>query len=483
MSNNKLFDLHNVNNDALIVPQQHGGTEDDTYFGSIGDATAQHVGSLSHSQRQMWQELIITRNGNIFDARPAWDQRDDDDFQIRDKDVEEEVKDIERKFGKKLDDSAREVIREEIERELAYREQSEDTYNRGDLVPYHQMELYPGMEKHVEIPSTPPDKLFYLGNTNQQFYDEFPDGHPDSAAIMSCIRLLDRDVVNDGWYNFVYKCLEDMPMKDYVRRILGNLIDKIETYSGDPDQYVKDALIEIDKYYQIEYLNAAAQRAMSDSILQLLVYKEKQWTKDAENGFNVYSSIKNFGKVLFTNYRDKMKFHHWARYRRIRDYYAPQVVVRGIDINRCGVYDLIRVLRVPYSEAIKIWHARPFNGLVDMHSKGYIDSWSFTDSQESDALIAKMDKAFQNALEQRNLSILVNQAKKIVQLQDNSTKSSQQEWRMIWCYYHILRDKLLTQLEEERQKNASKEDGFRFLKDCDQEKEDSSRKVTVSESV
>jgi hypothetical protein len=60
----------NPNNSALIVPQEEGGSEDDHYFGSIGDATRiTHTIHVSHyfeiiftvcgSTKKQWSSSII----------------------------------------------------------------------------------------------------------------------------------------------------------------------------------------------------------------------------------------------------------------------------------------------------------------------------------------------------------------------------------------------------------------------------------------
>lgn len=465
----KLFNLCNPNNQALVVPLEYGADEDDTYFGSIGDATAKHVSSLSHADRQLWQELIHTKSGNIFRAEPSLNQHDTDPFALRGKELEQELESMKQKAGKKLDKSMLAAIREAFEAETKRREDSEDAYDRAEMIPYHQMEQYPGMEKHIEIPQTPKDWLMYMGNTRQQFYDAFPEGHPDTPVIMRYVRMLDRDEVNDGWYDFVRQCLIGENVRPYTMRALSHLIDRLEANENDDDECVEDALSEIDQGYRIEYLNEVAKRAQRDHILQLLLFKENEWDRDAKRGFNVYSSIKAFGRVLFESYRDKMKGHHWARYRKIRNRHAPRLIARGVDVNRCSISELVQALKLTRERAIKLWHARPFESLGYVRNKGYIDKNSFADTEEMGNLLSMVEKAAKTAEENLQLSFLsavANELARKQELQKDKSPEQQQEWRMVWAYYRIIREDLTRMINDQRQKeNEQQEDGFRFLED------------------
>ena len=325
-----------------------------------------------------------------------------------------------------------------------------------------------------------------MGNTRQQFYDEFPEGHPESATIMRYIRMLDRDDVNDGWYEFVRDCLSKEMMSSYIRKALVDLTLKMEEF-GDDEDFVKDALLEIDRGYRVEYLNVVAKRAERDHILQLLIYKEKEWEADAKRGFNVYTSIKSFGRVLFENYRDQTKGHHWARYRRVRNKYAPRVVARGVDINRCGIQDLMSALKLTREQAKNLWHARPFDSLGQARNQGYIDRSSFADSKEMDECLSMVEAAFKEAEERLQLSVLSAVTSRLVrkqQVQKDKSPELQHEWRMVWSYYRILRDDLTRKINDKRQEeNEQQEDGFRFLEDHREiESSSASRKETGPEA-
>jgi len=350
------------------------------------------------------------------------------------------------------DDSGLAAIKEAFENEVERREQSEDAYDRAELIPFHQMEQFPGMEKHIDIPSTPRDHLVYMGNVNQQFYDSFPEGHPNAALINQYISMMNREEFDESYAGWIKKRLDAEFCPDYIKYHLNKLADRLATYRVDPDEEVEKALLAIDNCWRIEYRNAAATRAKKDRVLMLLIHKEKEWKKQAEEGFSVYSSIKSFGQVLFQGFRDKMKSSHWARYRRIKHQYAPRVVARGYDINRCSLRELETALRIGPKEAQNIWFARPFESLGQVYHNGYISSKSFSSHKQADRLVIALEQAFQldsEGLSLQNLSQLRGEL--VASQKHGATGLNYHDWRMVWSYYRILRDELNRKINEQRQ--------------------------------
>lgn len=456
----KLFNLCNLNNQALVVPPEYGTNEDDTYFASIGDATAKHVSSLSFADRQLWQELIVTKSGNIFRAVPSNNSHDQDPMCLRGRDLEKYLETVKQQAGSKLDKSGLEAITEAFAAEAERREKSEDAYDRAELIPYHMMEQYPGMEKYVDIPTTPRDHLVYMGNVNQLFYDEFPDGHPFADLINMSIRMLNKDTVDSSYATWFCEWLDEQQCPEYIKRHLSRLAEQLGSEMGDPDEHVKAALSAIDDCWRIEYRNTAAARCKRDSVFMLLVHKEREWKNQASEGFNVYASIKSFGQVLFSGFRDKMKGHHWARYHKAKRKHAPRVIARGFDINRCSLRELEAALRVDREGALTIWFARPFESLGQIYHKGYIRSIAFSDNNQADKVVIALEKAYNLDMSNRSLQHLSEVREKLAARQKNNQLGmSHHDWRMVWAYYRILREELVRKVNEQRQerKESGKE--------------------------
>lgn len=447
----KIFDHRNLNHSALVIPKEQGGTEDDTYFASIGDATNKHVASLSDSDRLLWEELITLRSGNIFRSVPSYEVNDRDPFELRGKDLEEELEEVKKKAGSKLNESGLAAIKEAFENETERRDESEDVFDHAELIPYHQMEQFPGMEKHIDIPSTPRDRLIYMGNVNQRFYDSFPEGHPNAGIINQYLSMMDREEIDEGYVCWLANLLHTESCSDYIKHYLIKLAYQLVDGHGDLDEKAEEALSAIDNCWRIEYRNKAVAKAKRDSVLMLLVHKEKEWDKQAEEGFHVYASIKSFGQVLFDGFRNRMKRVHWSRYKRAKRTHAPRVIARGLDINRCSLHELETALRVGPKEAQKVWFARPFESLGQAYHRGYIGNKTFSSSEDADKIVDSLEKAFQMDLEGMSFHQLSRLRNKLTRSQRDATlKLSQREWSLTWSYYRILKDELTRKINEQR---------------------------------
>lgn len=450
----KLFRFQNRNEEAFVVPQEQGATEDDNYFGSIGDATMKHILGLSHADRQLWEDLICMRDGSIFYKVPSYDTNDRDPMSLAGRDLNKHITEVERKVGNKLDESGRNAITEIFEEEEKRREESEDCYDKADCIPYHLMEQFPGMEKHIDIPTTPKDRFIYMGNTREPFLDHFPEGHPDSNVITRYIRMLDRTDKDSDYYDWVCEQLECEECTPYVRKYLTDLVLKIQQEEEDPTTCVEVALDAIDTCWKTEFKNNFARMASKDGLLQLLIYQEEKWEQESEDGFNVYSSIKQFGSMLFKNHQKEMTYSNWARYRKIRDKYAPKVIARGFDINRCGIRELEQALNTDRSGAQKVWFSRPFESLAQACNKNVIQSKSFADCRKSEEIISLIEKVADHAENKLDLSFLVNIGKRLISAQTNKTIELQaQSWKLIWTYYRIRRDDVTRRLNDPRKED------------------------------
>lgn len=431
----------------MTIEDQEGGTENDGYFGSIGDAVASHVHDIQDNAAAMimWNELIHMKDGNMYRMVPSWEENDRDPHNMRGGEIE--------KLKQKLSTSLPKDVFEEIfqveqdRREAAGEHETEDALDQ-EIIPYEEWEKFPGMWEKMELCKTPRDKAMYMGNTSQSFYDEFPEHHPNAARINSYLAILNRkwesglDKDYAEW--FVKEILYGEHVRQYVIDCFAWLAYAIARDNSEANVYVRKALKAIDQHWRIEYLNVTAKKSLVNPITRLLVKKEQEWNKLAKDGFNVYNNIKRFGQLLFTDFRNQMNGYHWARYRRVRDRHAPRVMLKGVDINRCSVNKLCTVLRINRNEAIEVWHTRPFSSLEHAFSMGYVNTLSFSNDEETDKVVMFIEKHAKIACEYKDLHRMNDVRKVLFAIQKKRKGNiSSDQWSSMWRYYNILKTNLL----------------------------------------
>lgn len=438
--------MKNPNARVLIVPKEYGATDDDTYFGSIGDATQRHVGELSDNERVLWEAVITTRDGNIFRPVPNLDHNDPDTLNIRGKDLEL----LAEKFDLDI-----EWIQAELAAEEERQENSEDALIRGELIPFDEYERFPGMEKHIDLPTTPRDRLVYLGNCSQEFYDEFPEGHPDAPFINIILRMLNRDwdEIDEDYGNWVKSRITASKAKPYVRAILCRMVDTlVYDEHTPPDETKADALRAIDKAWRIEYRNQAAEMLVRDPMFALFLHKEKEWDAARKRGINVLPQVKSFGKILHDSFRTKMRRTHWERYWKLKKKYAPKVMYQGVDLNRCGVGELKRLFSVERAQAVKIWMKRPYTSLAEIHNLGLVTRSSFSTSDNLEKVTSYIERNSRIALEKRDRRGMSAIAQALVDAQRTQPdKLSPEEWKTAWVYYRLARDEFNKEMSNEQE--------------------------------
>jgi len=453
----------NPNAEALVVPLEEGGTEGDNNFGSIGDATQQHVLSLDHSERQLWEGLIISRNGNIFRSEPSTAWHDTDPFSLRGKELEKYFKLLAKTAKIDGDEPTEEElipIREAFEEEAKRREESKDVYDHAELIPYSQMEQFPGMMKHIEIPSTPRDLLLYIGNVNDIFYDQFPDGHQDTKLMRSALAILNRpwEQIDKGYAKWFCEWVEGQEFTPFVNKCLKVLANYIEEGKRDPVEVTEAMLSAVDEHWRKEYKKQAEERGKKDIVLQLLKKNHESWQEEARQGKTIYPRVKMFGQLLWRNYKDQMRSHHWSLYRKMKKEFAPRVLIRGIDVNRCGLGELRKLFKVecrtysslmfaPFDVARKVWHERPFEGIGELRTKSCLNAEVFADEPESAKVLEGMEIFFEKAIKACSTKPLDIYREQMIKAQKKGTNVN---WSPIWAYYNILKRELVSLFEKEQ---------------------------------
>lgn len=419
--NQRLLDAVNPNKLIFEIPTQEGSSEEDVYCASIGDAVAQHVYSLSHSERQLWEELIHTSDGNLFRPIPSLDSADRDD-------VDEE--------------------------ELKRREESEDVLDQCELVPYAEWEKFPQMWNTIDIPNTPKDKMMYCGNTRQMFYDVFPEGHPDALFINNVLsRVVGRDDINNNYGNWVIEYIsEQLASKKVQESVAFNLARMVCNIVADPlyaEQYVTATLKIIDGEWANEFKDIVKQQFINDATYRLLTIQKKEWEERYKAGESVYADVKTFGQLMFHDpeLRSQMNAMHWHMYREMKRQFAPKVVVRGYDINRCSRGKIQAAFKCDQRSAREIWHARPFENVDEIYFKSLINKEAFGGTEDADKVVNWIEKTTQTCMQNRSLLALTTASKRMTQAQaDGKIKFSDDEWRMLWVYMRVCKEEVINHL-------------------------------------
>jgi len=466
----RVFGFFNANADILVPEQQEGGSPEDHYAGSIGDVSQKHIQSLSDGERQMWEQLIHMPSGHIFRMYPNTNHNDRDILNIRGRDTTEFVEYLmspkeyydprdgltKTVRGLRVDEleSFQEAINEENQRQEQLKN-SEDVMDHETSVPFRNWEMFPQVKwSTIDIPSTPPDGAAYMGNTYQNFYDEIPEGHPDSNIINACISALShwedyldfnkKGIMEEGfelverWTHW----FETKSTEVYVAHELVDLINEVICYESDnPDDLVRKCLDNIDKNWSIQKKNQAAAASSSDKMTPVMLKKKKEWKEEKKAG--ITPQVKSFGKLLFDEFKEDMKGYHWNWYRNEKKKYAPKVMLQGIDINRATLAQLKYLCYGDKNAAEKLWFARPFESLEVVYAKNLLPTKCFSDDETTDKILEFIEKHTKIALKENNVSRMTEVSKILINLQRDKKEMTSSQWGPIWRFYKLNKQEVL----------------------------------------
>lgn len=435
MTDEKLFGFNNLNKDIFIVETEQGQDSDDNMSSMIGDAVMHHVDNLGPGERMLWETLQCMGGQNIFEMVPSFESVDRDPLSLRKAELDSFFK------KNKIPESARVLYEEAVQVERERRETSEDAMDRNDgLISYEDWKDNPGLGQHVDLPSTPKPIFRFMGNTTQQFYDEFPEGHQDSDLINQVLMMLNRDNIDDitpKYGFFIKETIKKQRHKPYTREALFNLIDMLIKTDKDPSELVKTALIEIDQAWGREYRSTVVKGLQTDGVFQLLVLKHTEWTERFENKEDVTQDIKSFGKMLFESFHKDMKSSHWGMYKRLKNKFAPKVLIKGIDVNRCRFSLLQRTLGITREQAMRVWFERPWSSVYQVENEGI--NAETVDQTVVNKVLFLIDTAASTSI--RHLARLAEQL--VEAQQSGKANMSNIQWNTVWQHYREVKASVL----------------------------------------
>jgi hypothetical protein len=446
-----LFDLNNPNASIFLVPTEQGGSEDDIGYGSIGDATAKHVSSLTNADRQLWESLYVAGSGAIFRTLPNTSWHDPDPFNLKGKDLEYFIEDYVNDHypSGTVPEKDMVALLEALEAEKERRTISEDVYDQDvTLIPYDEWEAHPGLMSHVDIPSTPRDIMLFMGNCSQAFYDYFPEGHVDADLINAFLMRLNQpsEKLTTKYLKHISKWLKSEKCnKDYVRKYLLLTLKHINE-DADPEDTIIWALTKIDQSWSTEHKNAVAKSLKNDKIYNYMQFKYQEWRRLAKANNQVFSQVKLLGAILYRDFKNEMQNYHWAFYNRMKHEFAPRAILSGIDINQCNLQTLKKITGSE-QKAVNMFHARPFASIYEAYNQGFITSKTFATSPEMELLLNRIDQFADKAKKQKDMSVfaplvkalIAGQANGILVLNGQKLQLSPDQWQGVWNYYRLVR--------------------------------------------
>jgi len=461
---NRIFDdITNPNNAILSIPQEQGGTEDDNYLASIGDAVMKHIDSLSDGERHLWETVFTMPDGAIFRTEPSPTWHDPDPFALRGKDMEIYFEKIRRdNKGRFIPKENFAYLKEAMEIEIERQAKSEDVFDNSELIPFEQMERFPGMTKHIDIPSTPRDRMIYMGATKEMFYDEFPTGHPREKTIRQALSILNQEhaTIDKQYTKWFDIWLSEQNLPTYVEYLLSNLshdIDQLDDMAIDnPSDLACVCLEKIDTIWRKEYINGTRAKLKKDPIAVILLQNKKEWKERFDSGESVYSSIKKFGQTLFLLFQGKtekvngeerhqLRRHHWQLYKEIKNYCAAKILVNGIELNHSSP----RVLEKQFGQKNKdnIFFNRPFDSILDLEKADLLHSDVFTNDVKSKHIIDIIEQLVNETKMGEDLGSFRTFETKLFSLHNEGAVL---DWSAIWMYYRTSRELIIRHQERRR---------------------------------
>ncbi len=473
-----IFGQSNPNADIFTIETEEGRDEEDNMCSMIGDAMMAHLQRLSPSQRQCWEHYVLMGGKNLFDFIPSPTDNDRDPHGLKVEDIEGLEEDI-KSVRPDLASLPKEALEEAIEQERERRGTSEDVMDRTELlIPYQEWAENPGMFKHFDMPSTPKNLAIFCGNTSQIFYDEFPEGHPDSKIINDFLVRVNRDVdeLTENYGKWICEWLDQQNFKlPYAQKVLVRLMERLVEGEKNPEEVTRLALTLIDQDWQKSWIQNAKVQIAEDPIRQLLERKSEEWAQMHKEGLSVLPFVKSFGQVMYGKFRTQIKKSHWAFYKAVKAKYAPAVILRGLDVNTCRLGDLERVLGIPRQVAVDIFVNRPFQSSAELlereveykavvmkdkdgkehvitparkEKKGWLKKDLLSEKGNIEELYSLIRSKAEEAASKRNMKALTSLSSELVARQKDSRDNfTSKEWGALWTFYRTTKSDILSSMK------------------------------------
>ena len=180
----------------------------------------------------------------------------------------------------------------------------------------------------------------------------------------------------------------------------------------------------------------------------LITMQANTWDAQFKKGNSPYKQIKTFGSLLFQNYSQDMTGYHWLRYRTLKAKYSPTISYKNLDLNRCSIANMRKILFFTEKEAKDVWFSRPFDNIGQLYDHSSFQPSVLTNNKVAKSILELLSLNFVNAIEKDDPEILFRAAKNIKNIEFGRSKVklkeqlSKEEWETVWFYYRILKTNL-----------------------------------------
>ena len=469
----EIFNGTNPNENIFVVKGEKGSDSifgDDNRHSMIGDAVKKHETSLSAIDRVLYHEAIHFADGNIVMKEPNMYQTIHNH-----RDMDEDA-------------AAEYLAAKGVFMDIDLNDMLEAGIMTGISIEDYEKNIEPR-----EVPSTPKDKFRYCGNSRQLFYDSFPEDHPEADKINMLLMMLKNNIDKFfGPYIHVSasgKKTEYSDWNGYFSQLIENWhengtlstgvacafldITRFIVHEDTNENGIKEAieqnLTELDNVYGATVRFEADCRALMgyeegnnrhtpNEAYGVLAKKEVEWeeqySKNASStslrsiysdicktGFDMYSTEYNKADSEITQ-RKKMGFA-WFKYRSLKRRFAPRIVLKGVNLNRCFNTDtlcnLIGFTKEQASTIISRLIEKEFKSLNEVFTAAKTEANNLmtpVDNGKTKVITDIIDTEFDKAIKYKNIDRFLKVAPDLIRKQKAGEITKEfKVWKEVWAHY------------------------------------------------
>jgi hypothetical protein len=461
---------YNPNKEIFVVPTQEGADKDDQWNGSIGDATMEHIYSMSHRLLEM-EHYIHMSNGNIFRIESDVSGNDFDGSKKAAKDITLVMTAKDKNLTVEKKEALYNFLLEEVEENKKRIEDKEDALEHP-AISFEDWENIPQMMNHVDIPSPPKPLWIFAGNSKQKFYDNFPEGHPDEKNINAFINMVN-NIDWDFWTKeTAERCIAwlhhenrnnpktglPIPRNWEIFTCVDHLTDFCKNISREenpvnPDEAMQLALTKIDQDWGKIVYSKTMKQFMDTKPMQELLKFYSEFKPKQENGELVWGKLGKVGKTFY-GLGDQVTAAHWNAYKRMKANLAPRILLGKIDLNRAKFNELVDFFRMNKNDiqtseklAKNIFFNRPFMKLEELVEKNYLKIEEISGNKENFVQISMLRNATKKSIINKSNFELSSKIQEIVETQKQNPKlMTDENWQGVYQYYRLCKELLNNKL-------------------------------------
>ena len=468
-----IFSGTNPNENIFVVKGEKGSDgilDNDNRHSMIGDAVKKHESSLSAIDRVLFHEAIHFADGNIVMKEPNMYQIIHDH-----RDMDEDA------------------AAEYLAAKGVFMDIDPDDMLEAGIMTGISIEDYEKNIEPREVPSTPKDKFRYCGNSRQSFYDSFPEGHPEEDKINMLLMMFKNNIDKFfGPYTHVSasgKKTEYSDWNGYYSQLIENWhengtlstsvacaflnLTSFVVHADTNEDGIKEMIAE--KLTELDAAHGATVRFEADcrtlmgyeegnnkhapnEAYAVLAKKEVEWeeqySKNASSvslraiysdicktGFDMYSTEYNEADSEITQ-RKKMGLA-WFKYRALKRRFAPRIVLKDVNINRCFNTDIlcnfVGFTKEQANAIVSRLIEKEFKSLNEVFTVAKTEANNLmtpVDNSKTKIIIDIIDTEFDKAVKYKNIDRFLKVAPDLIRKQKAGEITKEfKVWKEVWAHY------------------------------------------------